>query len=111
MNYVFEVAKGTVGASLYYAVALDSANSINELEQKDFVLYPNPASDFITIAFDQEKNVKGNLKIVNLLGKVVYESHINEATTRIDINPFASGIYYLIIESSGLNQIQKFVVR
>ena len=111
MNYVFEVAKGTVGASLYYAVALDSANSINELNQNNFVLYPNPASGFITIAFDQEKNVNGNLKIVNLLGKVVYENNINEATIILDINPFASGIYYLIIESDGLNQTQKFMVR
>lgn len=111
MNYVFEVSKGTVGASLYYAVALDSANSINELEQNNFVLYPNPASGFITIAFDQEKNVNGNLKIVNLLGKVVYENHINEATIILDINHFASGIYYLIIELDGLNQTQKFMVK
>lgn len=111
MNYVFEVAKGTVGASLYYAVALDSANSIHELNQNDFVLYPNPASDFITIAFGQEKNIKRNFKIVNLLGKVVYENKIHEATTIIDINHFASGIYYLIIESDGLNQTQKFMVK
>ena len=111
MNYVFEVAKGTVGSSLYYAVALDSANSINELEQKYFVLYPNPATDFITVKFNPEKNSKGNLKIVNLLGEVVYENNINEPTTIISLNHFTSGIYHLIVETDKFIQTQKFMVR
>lgn len=111
MNYVFEVAKGTVGASLYYAVAYDTVNSINEIQQKDFVLYPNPATDFITVKFNSEKNSKGNLKIVNLLGEVVYENNINEPTTIISLNHFTSGIYHLIFESDKFIQTQKFMVR
>jgi hypothetical protein len=111
MNYVFEVAKGTVGASLYYAVAYDSTISINEFNQKDFELYPNPATDFITIKFNPEKNSKGNLKIVNLLGEVVYENNINEPTTIISLNHFTSGIYHLIVESDKFIQTQKFMVR
>jgi hypothetical protein len=111
MNYVFEVAKGTVGSSLYYAVAYDSTISINEFNQKDFELYPNPATDFITIKFNPEKNSKGNLKIVNLLGEVVYENNINEPTTIISLNHFTSGIYHLIVESDKFIQTQKFMVR
>ena len=111
MNYVFEVAKGTVGASLYYAVAYDTVTSINEIQQKEFELYPNPATDFITVKFNPEKNSKGNLKIVNLLGEVVYENRINETTTIISLNHFTSGIYHLIVETDKFIQTQKFMVR
>lgn len=111
MNYVFEVAKGAVGASLYYAVAYDSLTSIKEFNQKEFEFYPNPATDFITVKFNSEKNSKGNLKIVNLLGEVVYENRINEPTKTISLNHFTSGIYHLIIESDKFIQTQKFMVR
>lgn len=111
ISYVFEIAKGTVGASLYYAVAYDTVNSINEIQQKDFVLYPNPATDFITVKFNPEKNSKGNLKIVNLLGEVVYQNNINEPTTIISLNHFTSGIYHLIVETDKFIQTQKFMVR
>lgn len=111
MNYVFEVAKGTVGASLYYAVALDSANSINELNQNDFVVYPNPASDFITIALKSENYLNKHFKIINFLGEVIYSGMLNNRINKLNLTKVNSGIYFLLVESENELITQKLVKR
>lgn len=111
LNFVYEVAKGSIGASLYYAVATDTSTSINELVQKDFVLYPNPVSDFITIKSNSQKDISGHLKITNLLGEIVLENNSYSSTNPIDVRHFTSGIYYLEIESDDSRISQKFIVR
>ncbi len=85
-----------------------STDQISSLE-KDFIdIYPNPASNSITI-----KNLKNdkvaNVIISNPKGKVVYKN--NELDDRIDISRFAPGSYVVEIESSKNRSIKKLIIK
>jgi hypothetical protein len=60
----------------------------------DFIVYPNPSKGIFTIDF---KNETKNIKVVNLLGEVVYnediDSSLTETTKKIDLSSFATGVY------------------
>jgi len=60
----------------------------------EFVVYPNPSRGVFNVDF---KNEVKNIKVVNLLGEVVYSEDIDtsfyESSKTIDLSSFASGVY------------------
>ncbi len=71
-------------------------------------VYPNPFQDEITI--DVSKASK--IKIVNLIGEVVYETKEMEANSqlRINLNELPKGIYFLNV-SVGKESITKKLIK
>lgn len=109
--YVYEITKATIGSTMYFAVARDSANSINELDENKFSIYPNPANDRLTVQLNSENSLIQNLKIINLLGETIDEyKELNKNSTRINTNRLKAGIYFLIIESNKEVLKQKFII-
>jgi hypothetical protein len=109
--YVHEITKATIGSTMYFAVARDSANSINELDENKFSIYPNPANDRLTVQLNSENSLIQNLKIINLLGETIDEyKELNKNSTRINTNRLKAGIYFLIIESNKEVLKQKFII-
>jgi hypothetical protein len=109
--YVYEITKATIGSTMYFAVARDSANSINELDENKFYIYPNPANDRLTVQLNSENSLIQNLKIINLLGETIDEyKELNKNSTRINTNRLKAGIYFLIIESNKEVLKQKFII-
>lgn len=107
--YVYEITKATIGSTMYFAVAADSANSINELNENKFSIYPNPASDFITIELKSEKYLYKSFKLINSLGKEMFKGIFNEKINKLDLSKIYSGIYFLLIESENELVKQKLV--
>ncbi len=64
------------------------------------IVYPNPTKGVVTIDF--KSDVK-NIKVVDLLGKEVYNEEIKEATSstskRIDLSGYNDGIYFINISN------------
>jgi len=78
--------------------------------QEKLRLYPNPASDKITI-----ENMTGykieEINIFNLLGQIVYSVPANDITKGIiDISQFTPGIYSMRIKTNDDFVVQKFEV-
>lgn len=109
--YVYEITKATIGSTMYFAVARDTVNSINEFNSKEISIYPNPAIDFITIKLNSEDKQIENLKIINLLGEVVYEDNFNQTSAKVNLKGFNSGIYFLMVKSAKEVLKRKFVVK
>ncbi|MCF0206400.1 MAG: T9SS type A sorting domain-containing protein, partial [Bacteroidales bacterium] len=103
----------------YYAVALgQNANGefgdttvvefntiVTEIPQTnsaEFEVYPNPASDFVSIKCESE-----NIKIFNNLGQIVYSVSANSNETIVDLAAFENGIYYIKVDGKSA---QKLVV-
>ncbi|MFH2096027.1 MAG: YCF48-related protein [Bacteroidota bacterium] len=63
-------------------------------------IYPNPASETVTISFPNEMNNDYCLMINDLTGKNILKTQIINNHYILDINQFASGIYYLDITCS-----------
>jgi len=60
-------------------------------------LFPNPNNGSFTIAYDLKKNNEAVMVIVDVTGKEVYQSSIDnlENIKQININNLQSGIYFV----------------
>jgi hypothetical protein len=81
-----------------------STVSIEEVDDQDVSIYPNPTFDFINIDNIEEIN---NASIFNVLGQEVVEIKI-EGNTNIDVRNLSEGIYFLKI---GDRNPAKFIKR
>jgi hypothetical protein len=82
---------------------------VNELSSNfDFSIYPNPASDNITIELPFEK--KSKIQIINVVGEIVLEEDISSSKT-ISVENIASGIYFArITNDNNFSSVRKFVI-
>lgn len=92
---------------------IDSSLSISENMSAVFAkvkLYPNPASNEITMEFPVSGNY--NLSVYHLNGAKVFDAQVtNSSSHKLDINRLASGFYFVKIDSDieGLNSTLKFI--
>lgn len=71
-----------------------------ELAKDNFMIYPNPAINNLTIAFNYVKSIEGlSISIVNIMGQEVLreELNFNGASTNLNIEKLKAGIYHINI--------------
>jgi len=75
----------------------------NELDYQ-LSLYPNPASDYISIDFknNSDRNI---IRLFNGIGKLVMEKQINNQFEKLNVSKLNDGVYYLVIND--LKEIHK----
>ncbi len=88
---------------------------VNELGliKNDFKFYPNPASNEIAIAFNNEADFTKpkEIKIIDVLGREVKTLLIESKTQKINIEALSNGVYYLQLQSSNGLKITKKLVK
>jgi hypothetical protein len=98
-------------ANLYKTTVMkyDSVGvGINELQESGLSLYPNPASDKITI----EKSpipAQSQLSIMNVNGQELITQHISERKTVIDISTLPSGVYFVRVTNDRTVEVGKII--
>ena len=80
--------------------------STPEIVTSHLNIYPNPANDFVVI---EAKNIS-EITILDLSGKVIYQTNTNSPKTRIDISSFNTGVYLLSVKDNDALYSQKLVV-
>jgi hypothetical protein len=79
---------------------------INDSQQLiDWVVYPNPAQDYVRLDFDAQGN-DWTVRLVDQMGKVL----LSEKNKTIDLSAVSSGLYVLELELSGLLSRKKLLV-
>jgi len=74
----------------------------------DFNIYPNPASEKITIELPFNK--KSKVQIINVVGEIILEEEITSSKT-ISIENIAAGIYFArITNDNNFSSVRKFVI-
>lgn len=82
----------------------------NQNEKIDFTVYPNPASDFITVNFKQTKFAGyRTIEIVNILGEIVLSQQAIEQLVTIDLSSLPNGIYVLRISDNAKSICKKVI--
>ena len=80
------------------SIRLSGGVSINNLD-----VYPNPSNNIFNITFNVDNLLHLNIKIINVLGKIVYteekQQFIGEYTKQISLDDYVNGIYFLEIET------------
>jgi hypothetical protein len=83
--------------------------------ESQLVVYPNPASENVSILFDGVPKGDVTVQIMGLNGQVVYQSqHVSNGTLEvknITINSFKSGVYIVNIATSNQQFIQKLILK
>jgi len=100
--YVYEIAKASVGASLYFAVAYE-AIGVEELEDDVFIVYPNPTSEFIKIKTKKGTSYPTHYQLINYLGETVKQGAVNSTNYQLSVKDLPAGIY--TIQLTYLNKV------
>ncbi|MGP1515659.1 MAG: T9SS type A sorting domain-containing protein [Bacteroidales bacterium] len=89
----------TNGCDSTITLKLSFNNSINDLnDNNNFVIYPNPATEYLTLSIEQSNNVK-KIQIIDSNGKIVKTITSDTAIkqTNINVKDLTKGAYYLLI--------------
>ncbi len=83
------------------------AAGLNELLPDDFVVYPNPASNQITI--DAGSLIIKQIRIINITGALVYQSKFSK---QLDVHTLDPGVYFIELQTADNRKlIDKFIVK
>ena len=83
---------------------LSQTSSINEISKNDFVVYPNPATDFITLRGTISENT--SVEVYNLNGQRVASQIGNK---QLDISGLSNGVYTVKITDGKSVSHTKFI--
>ncbi|MBN1185830.1 MAG: right-handed parallel beta-helix repeat-containing protein [Bacteroidales bacterium] len=75
----------------------DTSTTINSLSNEglDFFIYPNPAYDYIMVQTHDRASPQYTAYLYNITGTLLKTIEINDIKTRIDLQNYPSGVYYL----------------
>jgi hypothetical protein len=85
--------KGCETANSFTVGSLNSVADVATMA-KNISLYPNPASNY-TLVVTKDNVVMEQLRVVNLIGEVIYESKEASNSVKINTVDFAEGIYFI----------------
>ncbi len=82
----------------------------------NFIIYPNPALNYINIDYTNEKLVNDlYLTIYNIEGKIIYNKNYkvngNKLSEQINTENFNKGIYIVKLSSSKVSQVQRLIIK
>lgn len=111
IKYIVTDSLGTTGYDTVYV----NVNYTHELSVAstpklvtELTMAPNPATDYVTI--NAEGLTEARLKVVDVLGSVVYSSDFNNSK-KINLADFKNGIYFVTVNAGNKTLTKKLVVR
>ncbi|MGB0882075.1 MAG: T9SS type A sorting domain-containing protein [Vicingaceae bacterium] len=106
---------GNLGKAIFNTELLHTVGIEGVEKNMKLSMYPNPATDKVTLLLDYPENDVMNVELINLSGQIVYREQlnlnagINQKTIRVD--NLQSGIYLLNIVNAEFKSTQKLIVR
>lgn len=83
---------------------------VNTLNASSINIAPNPATSELTISFNSAITTLTKLTVTDVVGKVVYNSEIQEGNSIVvPVNELSNGIYFVKIEQGKNHTVKKFI--
>jgi hypothetical protein len=100
----------TTSAAVSFTVS--PATGIKEINAtaQAFLVYPNPASDLVTIEINTTKQGSASYVIYNLTGTQVMSNKLGNMKEQINISSLTSGLYFIEISMNGAVSTHKLIV-
>ncbi|HRN42373.1 MAG TPA: T9SS type A sorting domain-containing protein [Vicingus sp.] len=111
---IFTGFGGLGNGKTYFTKELLTNVGINDIENKTiFSIYPNPATNNLTLLLTHNKTEILTVEIYNIAGKVVQQKQLTTNSSvqqyNFNISDLSSGFYVLSIHSDNVKLTQKFV--
>jgi hypothetical protein len=111
--YVYDSLDVTRGDTVsFHIVFEDSTASITQLNQDEFKMFPNPATNEVIITAANDSKPFSTI-IYNIAGAVVYQENKTEVISqkKIDLRFLESGVYFVALKSEdGSISKQKLII-
>ncbi|MFD0962462.1 T9SS type A sorting domain-containing protein [Pseudofulvibacter geojedonensis] len=85
-------------------ITVQVLNIENESKQKT-QLYPNPVSNILTV---KTENTISNIRITNVIGKVIIDKNYNLSEIQLNVSSLKSGMYFIQISNDKNKKALKF---
>ncbi|MFC6997135.1 T9SS type A sorting domain-containing protein [Rufibacter roseus] len=86
-----------------------------DTEDRSVTVYPNPSSGVITISLEGFEGKRTDLRIMNVIGNVVYREVLQDPAGRVsktlDLNKLTKGLYYVKLETQTYSEVRKVILR
>ena len=88
--------------------------AVDQFENGNFVFYPNPTSDFVTISLKNTENSISTIVVYDVVGKLILEKKPNTsiATETVNLSSVNPGIYFIeVTTDTNLKVVKKLIVK
>ncbi|MBI2004199.1 T9SS type A sorting domain-containing protein [Candidatus Pacearchaeota archaeon] len=102
---------GSPATSNIISMTVNTCTGISDFDFNDKIkFFPNPVKEKLIVQFENFKNFE--IKLLNVLGKEIYNEKISDEKTEINLSEYGEGIYFLSVETEeGITRRKIFVVR
>lgn len=91
-----------------FNLALANGLSVADFSKSDFIVYPNPTTDSVSITLSKGLNT-GNVILYTVSGQKALEEKITKQSSVISIKSLSKGTYLYKIESNGFSKKGKII--
>lgn len=86
-----------------------STLSVVNFESESFAVYPNPTNDLLNISSKNSSKLINNIVVSDVLGKTVQVNSFNTSKAVLDLTGLNSGVYFVKVQSEGVEKVLKIV--
>ena len=91
---------------------LEISTAMPETEAVKIQVYPNPATDLLTIRVGEAvPNKPLNVVVIDVMGRAVFKEAVSATDLRLDVSQWPSGVYIIQMERDGQRYGRKFLKR
>jgi len=105
---------GNVLAPEFTDGAVDITTSIARIDNSPLSIYPNPNNGTFILNFGSVKNPVTSIKVVNVLGGIVYEEQNTQnlsVSKSINLNGLSKGIYTVLVNTGNEQFTKKLIIK
>lgn len=84
--------------------------NVQEINNADFLVYPNPAADVLNIQL-QNESIDATASLIDATGRVVLSQTLNAKLNSIDITSLNQGLYIVRVNNAGAVTSEKVVIK
>ena len=103
-----DTIQGYLNPRMYVALNLGGQNSVNNVVDFTTNIYPNPATNNITI--ENSNFVISNIELYNITGQLVKTENVNSMSINMNISDLKTGIYILELHTNETSIRRKLII-
>lgn len=93
----------------YYYIEPNSVS--NFTHNNNLTIYPNPATNQITIKVNENSDNFGTIYIYNMFGSLIQTEKIHQNLQQLNTSNLSNGIYLITYENNGLKYNQRLIIQ
>ena len=95
---------------IFLNAATTGTEEVEPDSEAQFAVYPNPASDFITVEYKENQSVSGDVTVISANGSLIMNSPVTDIKTTLDISAMAPGMYFVRVQTELGSSIAPLVI-